>query len=260
MLSKQLHKRFILARPWFALSATYAVSVMLAAVCIHFTAGPEAADYQTAFFVNSVCLVLLWVALLIARPKPQQPRSRTIYAALEYLLVGFTFSLAVILFLHHGWHLSADAPTGFAAIAWGIAWIGAWLGPMVIGVLTLLLGHWLWLSIYIDYRSACWQFIQEDRTKALLKELLQAIQVDGFLRPKDAEYVGRKLIHWHSTAPWKPFDLGLPSTGVHLHAVLHNDEPTSAAYVVLQKLPAKGAQNVLQSITLNWPAEPTTSN
>src|SRR5690554_3560604 len=110
MLSEQLHKRFILVRPWFALTTTYAVSVLLAAICISFSAGPEATDYQAAFFVNSVALALLLVALLIARPKPKQPRRRTIYAAFEYLFVGFVFSLAVILLQHHGWHMSANAP------------------------------------------------------------------------------------------------------------------------------------------------------
>ena len=258
MLSEQLHKRFVLARPWFALSATYAVSFVLAALFIHLTRGAGAADYQAAFFANSVSLALLWAALLLARPKPKQPRMRSIYAACEYLLVGFILSLALILFFHHGWRITADAPTGFAAIAWGIGWIGAWVGPLVVGILTLLFAHWLWLSIFIDYRRACWQFMQEARIAALLSEVAEAIQESEFLRPKDAEYVGRKLIQWHATTKWKPFELALPSSGVHLHGYLQSQETAARATLVLEKLAAQGADTILQSITFEWPHEPVT--
>lgn len=258
MLSDALYKRFVLARPWFALSATYAASFVLAALFIHFTRGSGAADYQAAFFANSFCLALLWAALLIARPKPKQPRLRSAYVAFEYILVGLIFSLALILFFHHGWIITADAPNGFAAIAWGVGWLGAWLGPLVLGVLALLFGHWLWLNIFIDYRSACWQFVREARIAALLSEVAGAIQEDDFLRPKDAAYVGRKLIQWHATLNWKAFELALPSSGVHLHGYIQHQDGKATNYLVLEKLPAQGGDSILQSIAFEWPQEPET--
>ncbi|NYS36705.1 hypothetical protein HZZ02_23830, partial [Streptococcus danieliae] len=127
------------------------------------------------------------------------------------------------------------------AIAWGVAWIAAWLGPLVIGIFALLFGHWLWLSIFIDYRSACWKFVQEAHITALLSEIAKTIQENEFLRPKDAEYVGRKLIQWHATVNWKPFELALPSSGVHLYGYLQSQDGEPQTRLVLEKLPAQGA-------------------
>lgn len=251
MLSERLVQRFWLARTWVALSFAYAAGFLLAALFVGLATGPESTNYQHAFLFNSGAVAALWVALILARPKPRQARARSLYAALEYVLVGLIFSLGLVLFYHHGWHIAASAPAGFAAIAWGIGWIAAWLGPVFVGVVALLLGHWLWLSVFMDYRSACWRFVEEEHTATLLSDLQQHLQVDSFLREKDAQYVGRKLVHWQLSAPWKTFELELPSSAAYLYGQMQAGEPDPM--LLIEKRSASERDKVIQRLTVAWP-------
>ncbi|MCC5880527.1 MAG: hypothetical protein JJU03_11615 [Idiomarina sp.] len=257
MLKKRLEQRFWLARAWFSLSFVYAAGFIFATLFVFMTAGPETANYQHAFLLNSGLLVLLWVGLIIARPKPVRARPRAVFALLEYSLVGLFFSLALVLFSHYGWYISASAPAGFAAIAWGIGWIAAWLGPAVIGVLALLSGHWVWLSVFMDYRSACWRFVEQEHTEALLSELEQHLQADNFLREKDAQYVGRKLIHWQLTRAWKPFELDLPSSAARLVGHMLPGKANTPRMLSIDKRSVRLQDEVLQTIIVPWPEQKT---
>lgn len=171
--------------------------------------------------------MLLWVALLLAKPKPAEFPRRTRFTVVEYWLAAMVMSAALVLFIHPGWHLSSQAPSGMMAVLWGMGWIAGWLGPVTVAVFVLLIAHWFATSLYLDYRQAWWRWQHEQVEQSRTDEILPQLAESRSLGAKDAQWVARKLAQWLSTRARGEFNLALPASRLLVTAQLDNQSPTA---------------------------------
>src|SRR5690554_4182714 len=211
-----------LARPLNALLFLYGSAFVFAALSLWLGADNQGLRPQLALFILAGSAAGLWVALLLSKPKPREFPQRTRFTLAEYWLASLVMSAALILCIHPGWHLSSQAPSGLMALLWGMGWVSAWLGPVALAVLVLLLAHWFAISLYLDYRQAWWRWQHEQHEQAMVDEIGPQLAMSQYLGPKDATWVARKLAQWLSTRARAEFSLALPASRLQVTARLNS--------------------------------------
>lgn len=185
-----------LAKPFQALLFIYGSAFLFAAMSLWLTSDVQGTRAQLALLWTIGIGVGLWLGLLLAKPKPIQLPQRSRYSALEYWLSACVMAVGLVLLQHPGWVMGQQAPSGLLAIAWGLGWVAAWMGPQALAGLTLLLAHWLALQQYLEYRQTCWRWQATQRERKLTQALETQLQRADLLGPKDTQLVARKLALW----------------------------------------------------------------
>ena len=206
------------ARPLKALLFIYGSAFVFAAFSLWLGADEQGVRPQLALLWLAGSAVLLWAALMLARPKPSEFPQRTRFTAAEYMLAALVVSAGLVLFIHPGWYLSVQAPSGFMALLWGVGWVAGWLGPIAIAVLVLLLAHWFGITLYLDYRQAWWRCQGERLAQALADELRPQLSQSQYLGAKDTQWVARKMAQWVGNNARGRFSLGLPASRLQVSA------------------------------------------
>lgn len=207
-----------LANPIQALLFTYGSALVFAALSLWLSADTQGLRPQLALMALLGSGVALWLGLLLVKPKPSSLPKRTRYTVLEYVLTALLLSAALVLFKHSGWQMSSQPPSGLMAILWGLGWVAAWLGPLALGVLTVVLAHWLGVVVYLDYRQAAWRWQGDRSAQRLIETLLPQLTNTKLLGPKDSLLVAQKLAGWINVTPNDAFKLALPASRLQLDA------------------------------------------
>lgn len=119
--------------------------------------------------VNMATFALaLFVVSLLFKPKPQEEKKRFYYTCLELLFPGALFALAVLLILHPGWQVPGIPQGGaFESSIWPFLWLGAWLGPKVLALVTCVVSHYIVMLIHASYFEHRYQLLLEQYQKRL---------------------------------------------------------------------------------------------
>lgn len=208
-------RQFRFARLWVAVLFCYGLGWGLAKLLTWLSTDHQGPQWQLAFLGATGVSTAIALALILARPKPHTFPARSYVTLLEYALVASMLAVTLILLRHAGWQLSTQPPQGLLAVAWGIGWVAAWLGPELIAIVVLVLAHWFGLQWYLDYRQYCWQWLQDRSQSQLSQRFAEALAKASALSSKDVLYASRKLSWWYRAKPTR-LELELPGSGVIL--------------------------------------------
>lgn len=157
--------------------------------------------------VNLATLALaLFIVGLLFRPKPQGHGARNIYTTLELSFAGALVALTLVLLQHQGW-ASPKLPDGgaFASSVWPLLWLGAWLGPQVLAVATLVMGHYAVLNIRTSYFLNRQSLLLEQRRIALREHYQATLEQSEFVPAEQATNLAQKLVKLLLTnSSWNP--------------------------------------------------------
>ncbi|RUO44268.1 hypothetical protein CWE15_03615 [Aliidiomarina taiwanensis] len=185
---------------------------------------------QQSVNLGTLALALFAVGFLF-RPKPQQLKRRTAFTVVELLFPAACIALCAVLFAHPGWP-SPRLPDGGALMStlWPLMWLGAWLGPQVLAVVALLIGHYALLNI----RTSFFVYLQDRVTEAWRKRLRvyyrdQLIQAE-FVPENYANNLSVKIVKLlTSHTEWNPKSvIELYALGIQVHV-----QPTGGGGAVL---------------------------
>lgn len=147
--------------------------------------------------INLATLALaLFVVSLLFRPKPQNRRMRNIYTSLELAFTGALVALTVVLLQHPGWR-TPSLPDGgaLASTLWPLLWLGAWLGPQVIAVLTLFVSHYALLNIRTSYFLHRQRLLLDQRREALRSHYQRCLSKVDFVPAEHVNNLALKLVN-----------------------------------------------------------------
>ena len=162
----------------------------------------------------------LFVVSLLFRPKPQGRGVRALFTTIELAFPGALIALSVVLFQHPGWPLP-NLPDGgaFASTLWPFLWIGAWLGPQILAVLILFIGHYGLLNIRTSYFLNRQNLLLEQRKEALRGHYQTAIEQAGFVPAAQVANLAQKVVKLlMSNNDWNPKStIEIYSIGQQIH-------------------------------------------
>ncbi|MCO4320541.1 hypothetical protein [Aliidiomarina quisquiliarum] len=148
----------------------------------------------------------LFVVGLLFRPKPQGRAARNIYTNFELAFAGSLIALTFVLFQHKGW-ASPRLPEGgaFASSIWPLLWLGAWVGPQVLAIVTLFIGHYALLNIRTSYFLHRQGLLLEQRREALRAHYQVKLAQAKFVPTEQVANLAQKLaVLLLSNAAWRP--------------------------------------------------------
>lgn len=149
---------------------------------------------------------VLFVLSVLFRPKPQGLSLRRMYTLFELAFPGTLLALAIFLFQHPGWQ-APDLPDGgaFASTLWPFLWLGAWLGPQVLALASVVLAHYALLKLRTSYFINRQNLLLEQRKKALQQHYQQQLAVAEFVPAEQIKLVAQRVVNiLLSDTSWNP--------------------------------------------------------
>lgn len=167
--------------------------------------------------VNLATLALaLFVVGFLFRPKPQGRVRRRVFTTMELLFPAACIALFAVLLGHPGW-VAPNLPDGgaFMSTLWPFMWLGTWLGPQVLAVVVLLIGHYALLNIRTSFFVHRQDLVTDAWRKLLRMHYREALIHADFVPEEHANNLSIKIVklltansEWNSKSVIEIYALG----------------------------------------------------
>lgn len=102
---------------------------------------------KTARALTGFGVIVLFFLSFIFGYKPR----KSVAFVIKLMLLGCLLATAVSLLFSEMWQLSGRPRSSFGVLFWALSYIPVWIGPKIIGAITIVLIHLAVLKLYSDY-------------------------------------------------------------------------------------------------------------